>query len=208
MPEEVFAEQKSTDWIKIILTAVSGFVLLAGSAYAGYYYGTQQVQPAKEPTPAVSQPTPKPTPTPEPTIPPVIDPTANWETYTNEKYLYEIKYPKEWVLRPKEQAPDQIVRFVRDSFVGDHCELGVYGGDSSRGVSEEKKPVEVKTVTIGGVTATKEIYADPFDLGTVFWRIKFPEGSIVNQIAAQYNIDDGVCLETLNAVLSTFKFLD
>jgi len=76
-------ESKSTDWIKITLAAVLGFGLLAGSAYAGYWYGTQQVQPVEEPTPIVSQPQPEadrpldetpkttPTPTPEPTPIPV-----------------------------------------------------------------------------------------------------------------------------------------
>jgi len=46
MPEEVFetpqsVEQKSADWTKIILAVVVGLGLLAGSAYAGYWYGTR-----------------------------------------------------------------------------------------------------------------------------------------------------------------------
>ena len=53
MPEEVFetpqptqpTEPKTTNWPRIILAAVSGFVLLATTAYAGYWYGTQQNQP-------------------------------------------------------------------------------------------------------------------------------------------------------------------
>ena len=77
MPEENFetpqttppVKQKSTDWTKIILVAAIGLGLLAGAAYAGYYYGTQQVRPVEKPTPVVSQPTPTPTPTqiPQPT---------------------------------------------------------------------------------------------------------------------------------------------
>lgn len=67
MPEEVFVESKPTDWTKIILAAVVGLGLLAGSAYAGYWYGIQQAQQLEKPAPAVSQPTPTPEPTPIPT---------------------------------------------------------------------------------------------------------------------------------------------
>ena len=69
MLEEAFVEPKSTDWTKVILTAVIGFGLLAGSAYAGYYYGTQQVQQIEKPA-AVSKPTPSPTPISSPIPPP------------------------------------------------------------------------------------------------------------------------------------------
>lgn len=87
-------EQKSTDWMKIILAAVLGFILLAGSAYAGYWYGTQQVLPVEEPTPAASQPTTIPTPT-------VKDETEDWETYTGVGKIgmnFSIKYPEGWFL--------------------------------------------------------------------------------------------------------------
>lgn len=84
-------EQRLTDWPKVILVAVLGFGLLAASAYAGYWYGTQQVQPAEKSTPVVSQPTPTPTPTPTPVV---EDETADWKTYKNAKYGYELKYPE------------------------------------------------------------------------------------------------------------------
>ncbi len=94
MPEEIYStienpqpvqptEQKSFDWPKIILLAVLGLGLLASSAYAGYYYGTQQVQESEEPTPT-------------PTIPIAEDETTDWETYTNKNYGYTIKYPADW----------------------------------------------------------------------------------------------------------------
>ena len=90
-------EQKSTDWTKIILAALVGFGLLVGSAYAGYWYGTQQVQPAEELTPAVSQPTTKPTPTPTPTpTQTVTDPTTDWKSCANPKLNVSIKYPSSW----------------------------------------------------------------------------------------------------------------
>ena len=60
MPEEVFVEPKLTNWPKIILAAVLGLGLLAGSAYAGYYYGTQQAQLEQEPFPEGISPPPEP----------------------------------------------------------------------------------------------------------------------------------------------------
>ena len=67
----------------MILVAVLGLGLLAGSAYAGYWYGTQQVQPAEKPTPVVSQPVS--TPTPEPTPTPALgkDCAVNGESPTD-----------------------------------------------------------------------------------------------------------------------------
>ena len=104
MPEEILetpqpvqtVEQKTTNRLKIILVAVLGLGLLVGAAYAGYWYGTQQVQQIEEPTPVASQPTPKPTPTPtpEPTTPPVTDPTSDWKTYTTATYNYSVMYPQ------------------------------------------------------------------------------------------------------------------
>jgi len=107
MPEETTetpqptlpVEQKSTDWTKIILAAIVGFGLLAGSAYAGYYYGTQQVPQSEELTPVVSQPTPTPTPTPESTTPPVTDPTAGWEMYASQIHNYTVRVPEDWEIQ-------------------------------------------------------------------------------------------------------------
>jgi hypothetical protein len=78
MPEEIVettqpvppVETKSSDWPKVILAAVLGFGLLAGAAYTGYWYGTENAkvstQNAKT-TSVVSQPklTLEPTPPPQ-----------------------------------------------------------------------------------------------------------------------------------------------
>lgn len=71
-------ESKSIEWTKIILAAAVGFGLLAASAYAGYWYGTESAdlksQIQETPTPVVSQPTPTPSPTPiSSPIPPPSD---------------------------------------------------------------------------------------------------------------------------------------
>jgi len=91
-------EATSTDWTKIIVAAVVGLGLLAGPAYAGYWYGTESANlknQSSKPQPK-TQIQPTPTPTPEPTTPPVIDPTINWKTYTNDSYGFKFKLPVDW----------------------------------------------------------------------------------------------------------------
>ena len=114
MSEETFetpqptppTESKSTDWTKIILVSVLSLGLLAGSAYAGYWYGTQQVQQPEKPSPVVSQPQPEADrpldETPEPTSP-VADPTADWNTYQKEGIAFTFKYPRNVTLWGREE---------------------------------------------------------------------------------------------------------
>lgn len=95
-PTQPIAELKPTNWPKVVLVAVLGIGLLAGSAYAGYWYGTQQAQQIEKLT-AVSQPTPTPTSTP---TPPVRDETADWKTYTDKPHGISFKYPPDWEIQP------------------------------------------------------------------------------------------------------------
>ncbi len=100
-------EPKSYDWPKIILAAVFGFVLLAGAAYAGYWYGTEsaKVEDQMSKPQLKTQDQEEPTPTPPPLFEatptssqPITDPTAGWKTYTNEKYGFQFRYPSDYSL--------------------------------------------------------------------------------------------------------------
>jgi len=61
----------------------------------------------------VNQPTPTKTLTP--------DPTADWETYTNNQYLFSISYPPQYVVtdnlpqNPSEWKPNKTLNFTNDS---------------------------------------------------------------------------------------------
>ncbi len=114
-------EQKSTDWIKIILTAVLGFGLLAGSAYAGYYYGTQQVQEPETPSPVASQPRPEAdrpldeTPTPTPPI----------EDESNQIRKFLTSYMDAVVAKDWKTVKGYLTEGVREDFVETAAPSGV-----------------------------------------------------------------------------------
>lgn len=78
----------------IILLLLAG----AGLTYVGYKYvykpnNQKTITPAPYP---IETPTSDHTITPAPYPLETIDPTVNWKTYTNVKYAFEIKYPKNY----------------------------------------------------------------------------------------------------------------
>jgi len=81
-----FREKLKANKFKI-LGGILGALVFAGAIFGAYKLGQKQVQPAAQPTP-----------TPEVVATPTPDPTADWETYTNTKYGYSIKYPNTFLL--------------------------------------------------------------------------------------------------------------
>lgn len=71
-------------------------ILIVVAILAGGILAWQCGWISKTPTPT---PTSTPTPTPTPTSTP--DETADWKTYTNEEYGFEVKYPDSWIIDEK-----------------------------------------------------------------------------------------------------------
>jgi len=222
MPEETIetpqptqpAESKFTSWPRVILSAVLGFSLLAASAYAGYWYGAQQVQPTTEPTPIVSQPTQILTPTP---TQPLTDPTIGWKTYTNTEYGYSAKYPQEWDIEETNYTGYlHTMRIFQKSNSLNEINFCVWP-DNSRPCSEIKcKGVEPERFLIYGIEAFRfnvpgahNSAQDSICLEKDNKRYDFQifPGSLSNRDPPWKEQDDEA-IKILNQILSTFKFLD
>lgn len=82
-------------WLKIILFAGLGLILVSGLVFAGYQLGKTKTQPVSQLSP-IPIAVVSPIPTPTIIITSTPNPTANWKTYKNTAYKYEIKYPTDW----------------------------------------------------------------------------------------------------------------
>lgn len=103
-PEEIVKEQPKAGFLEKlkphkfkILGGVLGILVFAGAVFGAYKIVQKQAQPAPQPTPEVVA-----TPTP--------DPTADWQTYTNKTFSYQIDYPVDW--RTEEYYGGKGVHFI------------------------------------------------------------------------------------------------
>lgn len=198
-PTHPIAETKTTNYPKIILSAILGLSLLVGAAYAGYWYGTQQVQQPEEPIPPISQPTTKPISTP---TQPTTDPTASWKTYTNGDLYF--KYPPHWTLSP-------------------------YGGPVIHGTNPKVRIVAVtKESTLMNECMKEDGFIETEDFVVIFFsRVAIAPACLTNDLSPReiwvipnkdtyspgisysYSANDNPEAEIIfNQILSTFKFLD
>lgn len=137
----------------IIATVVAAVSVVATMKY---YEAQNAVPPAATATPILTANT-----TPEPTP----DETANWETYTNNKYGFEIKYPSDWNVLGNVQSNETAnANASTVSFWNPQTKIltPIIEKDSANNIdtiiSREKtglKNSTQKSVTIGGINAVK-----------------------------------------------------
>lgn len=152
---------------------------------------------------------------------PSIDPTANWKTYTNEKYRYSLKYPLDIFVRQICEG-EELLLSKRDPT--DKAEYHDAGGTCGRGarylieiitvtepVIDEPKSNDDYTVTktefnIGDLKAIKytaESSLQPDNPGPKWYTEVFIEHN--NQIHRIY-LGKKEFLEIFDQILQTFQF--
>ncbi len=235
MPEEIFetpqptpsvTEPKTTNWPKAILATIFGLALLLGAAYAGYWYGTESAKvktQSTKPTPTVSQPTPTPTTT-------TANPTAGWKIYTNQSLGINFKYPSTWLdaeintLATRASVTIKDGEEINDVIVKLDVARGVYYNQNlqremelNEVVDKQNFPSEALTseeITLEdwkGYRYTYHVHGVGYFTTAIFLARPDSPADILSIVYRHDNNPSeykSAMPETLDQILSTFKFLD
>lgn len=199
-------EPKTTNWPKIILAAVGAFVLLAGSAYAGYWYGSEDAKLKSQ----ISKPQSKiqipETPTSTPTSTPTMkDETADWKMF-NYKEQLSFRYPRNWYIgKPTEIEEGNLVSFFLEGTDPDYSapeylgnevlELMVYGDEGIFNNLRDYVIPKPTVTTIAGRPALRDEVNVDILIGSTDKKV------------LHLTVREGAKLY-IDQILSTFRFLD
>lgn len=187
---------------KGISTPVALIIILILAASVGGYTLWQYTEIQKEKTEPMS----------EIKIPEKQNETSDWETYTNDKAKYELKYPPDFeVKEPEYTATAEFIDVVKKNFPGwytieSHWILNPKGEVTAKQLVESLSN-ENKIITnfnINGVPAIKVTADSP--LGGKFTEIYIEKYGDVYIIS--YSSDNELGLKYFNQILSTFRFIE
>jgi hypothetical protein len=135
---------------KIILLIIFLLLIVGGGVYL---LGTNKII-------LISKYFQKPTPTSVPKSPtPTPDPTANWKTYSNKEYGFEIKYPNTWSQKEFVSNPNQTfgIIFYEKEGLEKSVDIQIYNDD--KGIENfaqgAKQITSVQKLSIGDYPAVK-----------------------------------------------------
>lgn len=152
----------------------------------------------------------------------VVDGTADWQTYKNEEYGFEFKYPAEWKIEAKLVSPWIVSAMEHPDWGGASGGVTVLSAEkktveeakvesqreAEESLDEKSKIGMPEIITIAGVTAVKRTY-HPYEIVPKGIDYIFPEKGLILTITDLYingkNVDV-LTGDTQKKILSTFKF--
>lgn len=212
-PELVVEEQPAVGFFNKVKTykfkilgGVLGVLVFAGAVFGIYKYAQNQIplEPVEGPTPSLEA-----TPTP--------DPTANWETYTNTKLNFLIKYPNEWAVDDSDTGPIEkqinIIRFYQSqdqtNKTLDVLMITMYIQDNIRDVSLidlEKNLEEVKTFGYDNILGIKGYDKQYLKENHKVYVADIIKNNLIYTLTTGSRVISDDDIETFNLILSTFRF--
>jgi hypothetical protein len=210
--------------IKIILLVMIAIGVLALAYYMSYERKKQtslnlshnQTSPPVYPTP--SSPV---TSSPTPTITPEID-ISDWNTYQNNEYRFEMKYPIDWIVSPETiLSTGTEIEFNKSNNTQVSIRSGLrYSQELGRNYTEKEWVTEIKKsikkytsdlkeeiITLNNIPATRLSYKNPKEK-LIVNEIYAEKDGILYEIVLQINSSKGrVYNPIFNQMISTFKFI-
>ncbi len=123
---------------------------------------------------------------------------ADWKTYRNDEYGFEIKYPNDWEVQ-KDLYSKFIVKTVSGNTANPNLIIEFLSEEYSSALAREKKdPYDtMNDVIISGAGAKEFLYYSP--IGATSQTIIISKNNLVVKISSLKN-------SSLDPILSTFKF--
>lgn len=192
MPQQMPPVQKT--FTPKFIGVIVGLLVLGGVAYGGMWYWQKQ-QVVQEVVP---------------TFTPRVDETANWKTYTNTQYGFEIKHPEDWVFTKEFSQADGFF-FTKNYFL-EHSKIAIFPrGEFDHGIMEEgvvtDQQIDNKnTKKLSWSYRSLSIYYITDDTVPSPWIVCKFDLRNCNRIEVDLNGKEDA--EIAEKILSTFKFIE
>lgn len=201
-------DKKGEKSLKVILYILICFALLSTGAF-GFWLYQEKIAKEIKPSPApLVLPSPISSPTPI-TKPGAIP--ADWKTYKNEKYGFELRYPSYMSMENKRILPS--AGLVADISFGQHIWLTIRDPKlNEKEVTKNWKSFEtfyIKELKILKNTSQSSSIGDnsPY-LTHIQYLINLPTATVFITYREQFEGEYEKFSQTLDQILSTFKFLN
>jgi hypothetical protein len=138
------------------------------------------------------------------------DETANWKTYRNEEYEFEIKYPEKWLVEVKDNPPKPLGciqrTYLRKDIGSANIDILIFANFSKFSIrewlSQQGTEDSFEDTSLNAISALK---SDKSDSSSYF--IYMANENYIYMIDV-VKFSDKVIVDTYNQILSTFKFIE